>query len=180
MDVQAIIIGAVELVFSFLLGILTVWIAFRWFARLTGEIDEVGELKKNNVAVGILLSAVLLSTALIVRQAVYPSMSTLQTYARAGFDWLNVIKLLGITFFCLIFSLALSLSGIWAGIKIFCRLTRDIDEIAEIGRNNVSVALVLGALIVVMGLFISSGVLSLLSAIIPMPAFENIRILGMA
>ena len=179
MDIQPIIVGVVELVFSFLMGILTVWIAFHWFARLTREIDETHELKKNNIAVGILLSAVLISTAFIVRQTIYPSISTLQTYAREGFDLLSVLKLLGVTLFCLVFSLVLSLSGIWFGIKIFCRLTRDVDEIEEIGRNNISVALVLGVLIVVMGLFISHGVLSLLSAIIPMPSFENIRILGM-
>lgn len=123
MNYQQIIIGFIELLFSFLLGLLTVWISFRWFSHLTKELDEIGELKKNNIAVGIVLLAVLISTALIVRQAVYPSISTLQTFAHQGFDGLSVVKLLGITLFCLLFSLALSLFGIWGAVKIFCLLT---------------------------------------------------------
>lgn len=175
---QPIIIGIVELILSFSLGILTVWMAFRWFTRITKEIDEIQELKKNNVAIGILLSAVLVSTALTVRQAIYPSISTLQTVAQRGFDVSNIITTLGIVFFSLILSLSLTLLGIWSAVKIFCHLTHDIDEIYEIGRNNMAVALVLGTLILVMGIFISHGVLSLLSAIIPVPAFENIHTMG--
>lgn len=178
MNSQAIIIGIVELILSFLLGLLTVWMAFRWFARLTKELNEIKELQKNNMAVGILLSAVLIATALIVRQSIYPAMSTWQTFAHQGFDATSIAAAIGITLLSLILSLALSLLGIWGAVNVFCRLTSDIDEIAEIGQNNIAVALVLGTLIVVMGLFLSHGVLSLLSSIIPMPAFENIRIMG--
>lgn len=177
--VQAVIIGVTELILSFLMGVLTVWIAFHWFSRLTKDLDEIKELRKNNVAVGILLASVLISTALIVRQAIYPCISTLQTFAHQGFDAVAVAKLLGITLFSLFLSLMLSLLSIWGAVRIFCRMTREIDEIVEIGRDNVAVALVLGALILVMGIFLSHGVLSLLSAIIPMPAFENVRVMGM-
>lgn len=178
MNSQAIMIGIVELIVSFVLGFLTVWMAFCWFSRLTRQLEEMKELQRNNIAVGILLSAVLISTALIVRQAIYPSISTWQTFAHQGLDAAGIAAAIGITFLSLVLSFALSLLGIWGAVKIFCRLTRDIDEIAAIGQNNIAVALVLATVIVVMGLFLSHGVLSLLSSIIPMPAFENVRIMG--
>ena len=55
---------------------------------------------------------------------------------------------------------------------------KEIDELAEIGRNNVAVAITVGSMIIVMGIFLSQGVQSLLSAIIPEPAFGNIQIMG--
>jgi hypothetical protein len=48
--------GLVELALSFVLGILVAFGAFRLFARLTKDLDEVDEIRKNNVAVAIVLA----------------------------------------------------------------------------------------------------------------------------
>lgn len=180
MDWSAVLIGVVELLLAFLLGLLTVWLAFRWFARLTRTLDEMQELKQNNVAIGILLASVVLATALIVRQSLYPSVSTWQTLLHGGFNAGDALLALGITLFSFFFSAFLALFSIWSAVRVFLWLTREIDEFLEISRNNTAVAVVLGALIVVMGLFLSHGVQSLLSAIIPMPSFERIQVMGLS
>lgn len=179
MDWSAVMVGVVELLLAFGLGFLTVWLAFHSFSRLTRDLDEMNELKQNNTAIGVLLASIVLSTALIVRTALYPSISTWQTLLHRGFSGGDLLVCLGITLFSFFFSAMLALVSIWSALRMFLRLTLEIDELHEISRNNVAVAVVLGALIVVMGLFLSHGVQSLLSAIIPMPSFERIQVMGM-
>jgi uncharacterized membrane protein YjfL (UPF0719 family) len=71
----------------------------------------------------------------------------------------------------------MSLAAIWLALRIFLRLTREIDELAEIRANNVAVAFVLGCVIVVIGLFLGHGIQSLLAAIIPMPSFAPVQVM---
>jgi len=179
MDWNAILVGVLELLLAFGLGFLTVWLAFRSFARFTRHLDEMEELRRNNASMGILLASIVLSTAFVVRAALYPSVSTWQTLVHRGFSGGDLLFCLGITLFSFVFSAVIALVGIWSALRIFLRLTREVDELYEIGRNNLAVALVLGVLIVVMGLFLSHGVQSLLSAMIPMPSFERVQVMGM-
>lgn len=179
MDWNAVVSGVAELLLAFILGLLTVWLAFRCFARLTRKLDEMAELKQNNTAIAILLASVVLSTALVVRKALYPSVSTWQTLLHNGCNAGNALLSLGITLFSFLISAMLALVSIWSALRIFLWLTREIDEFYEISHNNTAIAIVLGALIVVMGLFLSHGVQSLLSAIIPMPSFERIQVMGL-
>lgn len=179
MDWNAIMVGVAELLLSFGMGLLTVWLAFRSFNRVTRDLDEMQELKRNNTSMGILLAAIVLSTAFVVRAAIYPSISTWQTALHRGFGGVDLLFCVGVTLFAFSFSIMLALGSIWSALRIFARLTTEIDEFHEISHNNTAIAIVLGALIVVMGLFLSHGVQSLLSAIIPMPSFERIQVMGM-
>ena len=61
-------------------------------------------------------------------------------------------------------------------VKLFLKLTRDIDELAEIEKNNVSVSILLGSVFIIMSFFLSSGVESFLSALVPYPSPETIQI----
>ena len=54
------------------------------------------------------------------------------------------------------------------GIGTFIRLTR-VKELEEIRRNNVSVAIVTGAIIVVITFFVRDGVVFLLESLVPYP-----------
>jgi len=174
----AVISGVVELALSFLMGLGVPYASFRFLAYLTREMDEVRELRKNNVAVGILFSSMLLSTALVARQAIYPIISTLQTKLFSGLTPGEAMLLLALSLGYVAFALVMAALAIAVGANLFLRLTRDIDEMGEIGRNNVAVALTLGAVIIVLGLFLSNGVQSLLAALIPEPTQTSLRIFG--
>ena len=174
----AVVSGLVELVLSFVLGVLVAFVSFKVFARLTRSLDEVGEMKRNNVAVGVLMASTLVSCALVVRQTLYPVVSSVQTALFNGIDLLGAAKVVGLSVLYLCLSLAIAILAVNAATRVFLRLTRELDELAEIKQNNVAVALTLGAVIVVMGLFLAHGVESLLAALIPFPAMESIQILG--
>ncbi|HGE69289.1 TPA: DUF350 domain-containing protein [Candidatus Poribacteria bacterium] len=172
-----LLIGFIEILLSLLLGIITAWFAFKIFAKLTKDLDEINEIKKNNIAVAILLGSSIISVALVVRQAVYPPISNLQTAINKGLLFLDVLKISGVAILSVLITVLISLLAIWAAIQTFLKLTKNIDELTEIRRNNIAVAIVLGCLIIVIGLFLGQGIQSLLSALIPIPAFERIQIM---
>lgn len=172
-----VLIGIFELALSLGLGFLTVWFAFKMLARLTPQTDDFDAIKGNNVAVGILFGATILSVGLVVKQAAYPMVSSLQTGFHRGLTWLEALKIIGIALFSVALVLVISLTAVWTAVRLFLRLTRDIDEFAEIRRNNVAVAIILGCMIVVIGLFLGQGIQSLLASIVPVPAFGNIQVM---
>lgn len=172
-----IVIGLFELVLAVFLGILTTWFAFCRFARLTRDFEETSELKKNNIAVGILLGSTVLSVAFVVKETSDPVVSSLQTAVREGLSFVGALKVAAIGVGAIALAMVMSLAGIWLALRVFLRLTRDIDELAEIRANNIAVAIVLGSVVVVIGLFLGHGIQSLLAAIIPMPAFAPVQVM---
>jgi uncharacterized membrane protein YjfL (UPF0719 family) len=178
MQMVAIVAGLAELVLSLVLGVLTAWVGFRMLARLTRELDEIGELKKNNVAAGILSAALLLALALVVRQASYPAISALKTTLLHGLGAGSALRVVGLGVVYVAVALVIAMLAIAVGLRVFLRLTRELDELAEIRANNVAVAISLGMVIVVLGIFLAQGVGSFLSALIPYPAITEIQVLG--
>ncbi len=79
-QIIGLICGIVHLLLSFLLALIATFGAFRIFDKLTPNIDGVAELKANNVAVSVMLSGMLLSSAIIMKTVVQPAISTLQVY----------------------------------------------------------------------------------------------------
>ena len=174
----AIVAGIVELALAFVLAVAVTWVSFKAFSRLTRHIDEMEELKKNNVSAGVLFASMLLAVAVVVREAIYPSISGLRTALFQGFSWAGVGKvlLLGIVYVAL--ATLGAVGAVAVTTKIFLWLTRDLDELRAIQHNNLAVAIALGAVIVTMGLFLAQGMQTLLSALVPYPAIETIKIFG--
>lgn len=174
----AIVSGVVELALSFVLAVAVTWVSFKSFSRMTRSIDEMEELRKNNAAAGILFASTLLAVAVVVREAIYPCISSLRTVLFQGFSWAGVGKVL---LFGLVY-VALATFGAVCAVTIatrtFLRLTREIDELKAVRENNMAVAIALGAVIFTMGLFLAQGMQTLLGALVPYPAIESIRIFG--
>lgn len=174
----AIISGLAELGLSIGFGILVIYLALGVFRRISGPMDGVGALQQNNVAAGIFFGSLLVSSAMIVRQAIHPTISTLQTKLFAGIDFGTAATLVALSLLYAGLATVISVASMALGVRIFLRLPRRIEVMSEIAKNNVAVAIALGCVVLVMGLFLSQGVQSLLSALIPDPEFGRIQILG--
>ena len=178
MQAVAIVSGIVELVLSFALAILVTWASFRVFKWMTRNLDEMAELRRNNAAAGVLFASMLLAAALVVREALFPTISSLRTALFQGLSALTLAKVLGLGALYIGASVAGAVWGVAFAARLFLRMTRSIDELEEIQNNNLAVAVALGGVIVTMGLFMAHGLQSLLAALVPYPALESIRILG--
>jgi uncharacterized membrane protein YjfL (UPF0719 family) len=177
MNVFLLITGIVEIVLALVLGVLFIYAAFRLFDKLTKDIEEWEELKKNNTAVGILCASIILSVIYLIKNSV-DSAATIfsntlrdpnavfQTYLITGGLMLLHIFITGLIGFF----------GVYIALLFFFKLTRDIDELKEIKNNNVAVAVLMAIVVFSIALLLQPGIKTVLDALIPYPevAFKNI------
>ena len=80
----ALIIGVVNLVIGVILAIFSIYIAINVLDRITVGIDEFKELKKGNVAIAIIMAAVLFAVSFVIKGAVVSMASALSPQSVAS------------------------------------------------------------------------------------------------
>jgi len=100
-DWKLLSIGAAELILTLIVGIFVVFIGYKAFSVFTRSIKENEELKKNNIAVGILSASIIISMAIMMKSAIDPTISTLRLLIRDGINFTDI--LLSIVFFLMYF-----------------------------------------------------------------------------
>jgi len=138
-----------QLFFGLVFAAVAILLGVKLFDRFTKDIDEMEELKRGNVAVGVLLTAVVITIAEIVGGGV----GGLSAATVSG----NLNGVLG-GIVQLILSLILAVVAIFMAISIFGYVTKGIDEQAEISKGNLAVAVLLSGFLIAVGLVITSGV----------------------
>ncbi|MFY9825113.1 MAG: DUF350 domain-containing protein [Thermoanaerobaculia bacterium] len=67
-----------------LMSVISIWLAGFFFSRMTGDMDEMQEIVKGNVAVAILFSFVLFSVTAILNEGLQDFAQALIPYGRSG------------------------------------------------------------------------------------------------
>jgi len=174
MNLFVVMTGFIELLLSLIVGIFFVYGAFLIFKWMTKDLNEIQELKKNNIAVGLFYGAVIFSICLIVKGAIEPAITALtSTIKNPDSTWLSYVFIAGIMLLQIILSGIFAFLSIYIAIRIFMALTKDIDEIAEIKQNNIAVAIILVTIILSIALFIEPGIKVMMDGLIPYPPSGN-------
>ncbi len=66
MSLDIFLYKAIELAVALLVAVLSLFLAIKVFGKLTRGIDEWAELKRGNMAVAIVMSAIIISIAIMV------------------------------------------------------------------------------------------------------------------
>lgn len=112
--------------------------------RLTSGIEEWKEIKKGNVAAGIIFVAVMVSMVLLMEERITDFVGLIQ----GGFPVGLTIKMLALAFINYVLGLLVSIAAIFLSIHTIDRITSDVDEFAELKKGNVAVALIFAAAVV--------------------------------
>jgi uncharacterized membrane protein YjfL (UPF0719 family) len=144
----AIILSAVVAFLSFYL--------FQWFTR---DLDEWEELRQGNPAVGVILGAILVATALILR----PALAVDATAWDVGYQ--VYVRVLLVEALQLAIGLVLAVLALGLAVLIFTALTRGIDEIGEVKKGNLAVGGLLAGVVLGVGLMVSQGVEQIMTAV---------------
>jgi uncharacterized membrane protein YjfL (UPF0719 family) len=160
MDLVTAFIGLIQLIIAILLAVVALYIGYSTFSKITKGIDEEQELKKGNVAVGIIIAAILFAIAIVIQSGV-AGISTGITNALAG-DWLSLVAAI----IQLILGIILAIATIYLALSVLDRLTKGINEFEELKKGNVAVALMMAGVIVATAIIIQSGVMGITSALV--------------
>jgi uncharacterized membrane protein YjfL (UPF0719 family) len=139
---------ALTVVVAGLVTFLGVWL----FERSTRDIDEWAQLRDGNLAVGIVMGAIVVAVGIIVRPALQdPLIAADLGRSRPFYELLiNAVGLL--------IALALAVVAVGFAVWLFTRLTTDLDEWAELADGNRAVAALMAGVVLAVALLTAAAV----------------------
>ncbi|MBU2512751.1 DUF350 domain-containing protein [bacterium] len=166
------LIGIISLVLSMVMGIVTIAIGFFFFGRITGNINEEEELLNNNIAVAILYASFIFALGYIMKEVIQPMIQTFfsifyQFQIALTISKETVIKAAIYLPLQFLLTLIISIIVLSGSIRVFLWLTKNIDELKEIKKNNIAVAIVLASVIITIAMIVEIGLPKMLEVIIP-------------
>ena len=170
MDLILFITGLLQILLSLFIGIIFIYSASRIFQRFTHGIKDVEELKKNNVAVAIINSALIIALIIIVLNSIETAITIFSnTLRNPEAVFMNYIKSALLMLGHIILAGIVALGSIYIGLYVFMYLTKDLDELKEIKENNIAVSIFLSVIIIALALLLEPGIRTILDALIPFP-----------
>ena len=157
----AIVFGQLVISLAFAMG--SVYLGLKLFDKLTENIDEIAELKKGNVAVAILLGAIIFSIANVVEGGVTALMSSMTP--GLSVPVMAAAFVIGIA--NLLISLILAVFTIYIALSILDKITVGIDEFKELKKGNVAVAIIMAAVLFAVSFVIRGAVTSMATSLSP-------------
>jgi uncharacterized membrane protein YjfL (UPF0719 family) len=141
-----------QLVVALILSAIAAYLSFYLFQLFTRDLDEWQALREGNTAVGLVLGAMLISVAIVLRPAIVVSPS-IWDVGRAFF-----FRVLLAQAAQLAAGLVLAVLALTVALYLFTALTRDIDEVEELGKGNMAIASLLAGVVIGVGLMVTQAV----------------------
>lgn len=174
MNLNLFLIGLGKVAFGLLVAAVGIFIATRLLGRMLkfGKIDE--ELAKGNLAAAALVASSVMSLGLLAQHAVVATFSAMDL----AFHGQAITGTVVVTFLIyglshVIVSFIIGSLVLVIGAGIFNRLTKGVDELAEVRKGNLAPALVLGAVLIVLAIMTAPGLEMALNGLLPLPTLAR-------
>jgi hypothetical protein len=182
MTLTRLLISLFELALMIVMSGVVITLIFRFFLKATPDINIEAELRKGNVAIGILTATVMLSVALLLQKGLGASVSTFRL-AMATPDemaiplWLAGLLILG----HLILSLALAIVTVTVTLrlvgKLFRRINPEMPYRQLLMSGNIAIGLLLSSIVLITTLYVGDGLSAVTKALVPQPKIGTIQIM---
>jgi uncharacterized membrane protein YjfL (UPF0719 family) len=157
--VEPFLLSLAQLVVAVILSAIAAYLAFYLFQWFTRGLDEEAELRAGNPAVGIVLGAIVVAVAIVLRPALVVDSAAWDV----GHD--PFLRVLLAEALQLAVGLVLAVGTLLLALYLFAGLTRDIDEIEELQKGNLAIAGLLAGVVLGVGLMVSQAVAQLMGLI---------------
>lgn|GEM_PF-981658 len=147
-----LLISLSQLAVALILSAVAAYLTFFLFQLFTRNLDECDALRQGNTAVGLVLGAMLIAVAIVLRPAIVVSPSVWDV----GRDFFFRVLLAQVL--QLVVGMFLAVITLTAGLYLFSALTRGIDEVEELGKGNMAIAGLLAGVVISMGLMVAQAV----------------------
>ena len=178
MFVTQVVRGLFEFVLMVVMSGLVIWITYRAFVTANPDFNMEDEIKKGNVAVGVLMAAILLAASMILQKGLGSVVTIFRVYistpTESGFRfWQLCLMAAG----HLVMSMVLALLTISITLRLFGRLSHRITPGKELEKGNVAMGVLLSGVVLVAALFVGEGVSALSKSLVPQPTIGRVRIM---
>ena len=166
MELVNAVVGIIQLVIAIILAVVALYIGFSVLGKITKGIDEEKEIAKGNTAVGILVASVFIAIGIVVQSGVSGISVGISQAINAGLMSSLGITIIVVSILQLVLGIVLAIVAIYLALNILDKLTKGIDEFAELKKGNVAVALEMAGVIITVAIIIQSGVMGITAALI--------------
>ncbi|PLX96293.1 MAG: hypothetical protein C0621_02115 [Desulfuromonas sp.] len=177
-----LLVSIFELGLMIILSGIIISLIYRVFIKANPDFDMEEELARSNVAVGVLMASILVSSALLLHRGLEASMTMLRLAVTSPSEAalpLWQIALLMLTHFGL--TLAISIVTISVTLRLFGKMARRRNPEMRLGRHlqqgNVAVGLLLAAAVFISTTYVGEGVSAVTKSLVPQPKIGKIRIM---
>jgi uncharacterized membrane protein YjfL (UPF0719 family) len=157
--VGQLLLALAQLAIAIILSAIAAYLAFYLFQWFTRNLDEWGELRQGNPAVGIVLGATVLSVAIVLRPALTVN-TGLWDIGRALYVRVLVIEALQLAV-----GLVLAVITLALALFLFAALTRGIDEVEELKKGNLAIAGLLAGVVISVALMVSQAIAQIMNLV---------------
>ena len=172
-----ILLSLFEFLLTIGLAVCVVIVNYRLSIRVYPDYDAEQELKNKNVGIAILLAAGLIASAMIVKNGIFPVVSMVRLAFTSDGAYLPLWQVAGIAVLQILLVFAASIFSLSVSLRLFGRLTTRIQEGKEMRVGNPAVGIVLGAVILVIGLFVSDSMSGLTKSLVPQAPLGTVEIM---
>ena len=173
MESEIFTYALVELLFSIVLGVTLLYFTFKILSRYFAK--KFGLKLYNNLSFSIVISSILISVAYLISDIKSPILNSLKMVSSQA-DYQGSIIFDGFKYtFLFLFIIIIAISVIiFISTKLFTLMTKDIDEFAEIKKDNKAIGLLLGVIIFSVSLMVKESLYFLIETFVPYPEVINI------
>ena len=147
-----LLVSLSQLAVALVLSAIAAYLTFYLFQLFTRNLDEWEALRQGNAAVGVVLGAMLISVAIVLRPAIVVSPSVWDV----GRDFFFRVLLAQVL--QLMVGMVLAVITLTVALYLFAALTRGIDEVEELGKGNLAIAGLLAGVVIGVGLMVAQAV----------------------
>lgn len=147
-----LLLGLAQLVVAVLLSTFAAYLAYYVFQWFTRDLDEKWALRQGNAAVGVVLGAMLVSVAIVLRPALLIQ-TDLWDVGTDLFFRVLLAQVLRISV-----GLVLAVVALVLALYLFTTLTRGLDESQELRSGNMAVAGLMAGVVIGVGLLVGQAV----------------------
>ena len=147
-----VMLGFAQLAVAIILSAIAVFLSFYLFQWFTRDLDEWEELRQGNPAVGVVLGAIVVAVALMLRPALAVDTALWDVGSQV------YVRILLAEALQLAIGLVLAVLALGLALLIFAGLTRGIDELEELKKGNLAIGGLLAGVVLGVGLMVSQAV----------------------
>ncbi|MCS6832150.1 MAG: DUF350 domain-containing protein [Flammeovirgaceae bacterium] len=174
MSSQQILFGSYHLILALIFGITTVLISLAVVGKFKLNKTLSESMAENNIAISIFKGAWVICSLILVENSLEPSVNALRTMVFTKDAFTFKMLLISFGYFILFYgiSIAFSILVLAAVFYAFIKMT-PLDEVEEIKKNNVAVALIVSLAMFAITMFIHPAYDNFMNSLINYDRLEN-------
>jgi len=179
MFVTRLLVSMLQFVLNVVIYGFVIYYTYRIFIKANKDFDMEDEIRKGNVAVGILVGSILLSASMILYRSLASVSAMIRMFVSSPGEYtLNAFQIGLIAAAHLGLTMCLAVLTISITLRLFGKMLRPRMRAGkELEKGNIAVGLLLACAVAVASVYIGDGIGAVSKAMVPQPSVGQIEVM---